>query len=201
MALALSACSDGTQAGEETSETSEASESSSPETSPPPIDSPSPAADLTPADVLLAISLPRDKAEIRAIFRDLPGEVAGRTKAFVSMLPTPRAGYGRGKKEILVLAYEAFNLDLSSRTAGEFVPRSAASESMKVDESALDPDGDIAFFVGAELPGGPGQFSVETPIAFFGEPDSRWVFVAIADTPQSLAALIEAFSIATGSGG
>lgn len=197
VALALSACGGGTQ-----EDVSATSASSSPERSesPTPTESPSPAADLTPAEVLQAISLPTDKAEIKAVIWNLPDEVAGRAKAFAS-LPLLRAGYGEGKHQILILACEAFDLDLSSKTAGEFIPLSAASEAMNVDASALDPDGDVVFFVGAELPGGPGQFKVKTPIAFFGEPDSRWVFVAIADTPESLADLIEAFSIAAGSGG
>lgn len=197
VALALSGCGDATSQADDPKPT----QSSTPEASesPTPTESPSPAPDLTPAEVLRAISLPGDKAAIKAVMRELPDEVAGRSKAFVS-LPLLRAGYGEGKQQILILAYEAFNLDLGSRTAGEVVPLFAASESMKVDSSALSPDGDVVFFVGAELPGGPGEFRVETPIAFFGEPGSRWVFVVIADTPESLADMIEAFSIAAGSG-
>lgn len=144
-----------------------------------------------------AIDQPSDETSITQVLTAMPDEVAGRQRAGSN--DPLGVGYGQesGLRVRALRSGEAAAAEGFPATAVGFLQGLADSgDAVEVEAQALDPTGDLVYVVCTTTESfvrGGSRHETKTYDVAWGEPDSEWVFSAVADSPENRIALVEAF--------
>jgi len=143
-----------------------------------------------------AIDQSSDEASIKQILTAMPDAVAGKQRAASYDPLSVEYGEGSSLRVRVMRLGEAAAAEGFPATAVGFLQRLVDGGEVEVEERALDPSSDLAYVVSITTESfaqGGSRHETKRYAVAWGEPDSEWMFTAVADTPENRIALVEAF--------